>query len=74
MNTLARPLPDMIGELPPSAQQLVRDFVERLLAKQARKASNNKINLSWAGALREQRQTYTSLDLQKKSLEWRSEI
>ena len=67
-----KPLEELISELPVELQQEVRDFVEFLLEKQARKHSR-KLRQDWAGALREYADQYTSSELQKKALEWRGD-
>ena len=59
----------MIKELPPELQQEVQDFVESLLKDKGIK-KQKKLRLTWAGALREYRDQYTSLELQKKALQW----
>jgi hypothetical protein len=59
----------LIKELPPELQQEVEDYVQLLLKKQ-KTNKQKKLSLSWAGALREYRDQYTSLELQKKALEW----
>ncbi len=61
---------EMIRELPEDLQREVRDFVEFLAEKQARKRGH-KLRQDWAGALREHREQYTSLELQKKAQDWR---
>jgi hypothetical protein len=65
-------LTDLLKELPPDAQAEVRDFVEFLLAKQERKAGRS-LRQDWAGALREQREQYTALELQRKATDWRGD-
>jgi len=72
MGTTVKPLPELVKELPPYAQRAVRDFVEFLLAKHRSKAGR-KLRQDWAGALRDYRDQYTALELQRKALEWRSE-
>lgn len=62
-------LTEIVEQLPPDLQQEVEDFVEFLLEKRAR-FKQKRLRLTWAGALREFREQYTSLDLQKKALEW----
>ena len=59
--------------LPPEYQREVLDFIEFLLAKTGNKNSGQKLKLTWAGGLREFRDKYTSLELQKKALEWRGD-
>jgi hypothetical protein len=63
---------EMIKELPPELQQEVEDFVQFLIEKRARKPGR-KLRQDWAGALRDYRDRYTSLELQKKALEWRGD-
>ncbi len=62
----------MIKELPAELQREVLDFVEFLTEKRARK-KGRRLRQDWAGALREYRDQYTSLELQKKALEWRGD-
>jgi hypothetical protein len=72
MSSDQRSLADIIGELPPDSQAKVREFVETLL-ETTNGRSSKKLKQNWAGALSDYRETYTSLDLQKKSLEWRGD-
>ena len=65
-------LKELIEQLPPELQEEVRDFVEFLLNKKVRKR-RRKLRQDWAGALRKYRGQYTSLELQKKALEWRGD-
>ncbi len=62
-------LKDYVEKLPPDLQQEVEDFVKFLLEKRVKK-SKKKLRLDWAGGLKEFRNKYTSLELQKKALEW----
>jgi hypothetical protein len=61
---------EVVRELPPELQQEVEDFVQFLVEKRARKRGG-KLRQDWAGALKNYRDLYTSLELQKKALEWR---
>ena len=63
---------EMVAKLPPELQQEVEDFVQFLIEKRARKAGK-KLRQDWAGALREYRDQYTAIELQKKALEWRGD-
>ena len=65
-------LEEMIKELPPELQQEIRDFAEFLLETKVHKKQRkqSKLRLTWAGGLREFRDQFTSLELQKKALEW----
>ena|GEM_PF-371353 len=62
-------LEEMIKELSPELKQEVYDFTQFLLTKNVPR-KHKKMQLKWAGGLREFREQYTSLELQKKSLEW----
>ncbi|OGF63620.1 MAG: hypothetical protein A2Y62_00890 [Candidatus Fischerbacteria bacterium RBG_13_37_8] len=65
-------LKDYIEKLPPELQEEVKDFIEFLLEKKARKG-NKTLRLDWAGALSKYKNNYTSLELQKKALSWRGD-
>lgn len=67
-----RSLEEMVRELPPDSQEKVRQFVETLL-KRTNDGAGHKLRQNWAGALSEYREKYTSLELQKKALEWRGD-
>jgi hypothetical protein len=60
---------ELMEKLPPDLQQEVKDFARFLVEKKA-KPKRKKLRLTWAGGLREFRDEYSSLDIQKKSLEW----
>lgn len=62
-------LKELVEKLPPDLQQEAKDFLEFLLEKRMRR-KQKKLRLTWAGALREYRDQFTSLELQKKALEW----
>lgn len=72
MEKQLRPLDEIVRKLPLEFQKEVIDFAEFLLEKQKKKMGN-KLQQNWAGALREYREQYTSLELQKKALEWRGD-
>jgi len=61
-----------IKELPPELRREVEDFVGFLLERRTHKLGR-KLRQDWAGALRDYRDQYTSLELQKKALEWRGD-
>lgn len=63
-------LEEIVKDLPPELQQEVRDFAEFLIEKQMKKP-RNKPNFSWAGALKDLRDQYSSVELQHKISEWR---
>jgi hypothetical protein len=66
-----RPLEELVKELPQEIQEEVRDFVEFLLQKRARRGKR-KPRFDWAGALKDLRAQYTSVELQHQVLEWRA--
>ena len=72
MSTTTKPLQELVQELPPDMRAEVRDFVEFLLAKRGHRA-RRMLRQEWAGALRDLRQQYTSLELQHQALTWRGE-
>ncbi len=63
---------DVMRRLPPDLQDEVKDFAEFLLEKRSQQRGGI-MPMRWEGALREHRDQYTALDLQKKSLEWRGD-
>ncbi len=63
---------EMVKDLSPNLRQEAEDFIEFLLSKHSRKPAT-KLKQDWAGALREYKDKYTSLELQKKALEWRED-
>jgi Protein of unknown function (DUF2281) len=62
-------LEELMHELTPELRQEVQDFVRSLVGKRT-PPKHKKLKLNWAGALAEFRDRYSSLDLQKKALEW----
>ncbi len=62
-------LDDLVDQLPPELQREVEDFAKFLLETRAQR-KGGKLSLDWAGALSEFSGQFTSLDLQKKALEW----
>jgi len=72
MSITTRPLQELVQELPPDMRAEVRSFVEFLLAKRGRRAKRT-LRQDWAGALRDYRQQYTSLELQRQALTWRGD-
>jgi len=62
-------LSDLLAQLPPDLLREVEDFAEFLLRRR-RRPKQRKLRQSWAGGLREFRDRYASLDIQRKALEW----
>jgi len=73
MKDFAKPIEELVRELPVEQQAQVRDFVEFLLAKQ-RSRQRQKPRFDWAGALKDLRDEYTSVSLQHEITRWRSEV
>ncbi len=65
-------LEKLIQGLPPDLKQEVEDFIQFLLSKRAQKAGK-RLRQDWGGGLKEYRQEYSALELQKKALEWRGD-
>ncbi len=63
---------EMVKKLPPELKREVEDFVNFLIEKKARKRGK-KPRHDWAGALKDYRDQFTSLELQQKALEWRGD-
>lgn len=66
-----KPLEEKIKELPPEQQREVEDFVD-FLATRHRDLSRGQFTFSWAGALKDLREQYTSVELQHKASAWMS--
>jgi len=66
------PIVNEIQNLPPQAQQEVINFVAALVKKQ-RHNPNHRLKQNWAGAMQAYRDAYTSLSLQKETVDdWNS--
>lgn len=63
-------LQELFEELPPNLQQEVLDFAEFLLEK-SKKRPEGVPHFRWAGALKDLRDQYTSVELQHKASDWR---
>ena len=68
-------LEKLIEELPPGLQQEVEDFARFLLTTRVASPKTNrthkKLRLSWAGALKDLGDRYTSVELQHEISGWR---
>ena len=62
-------LPELVQSLPPDMQQQVQDYIEFLLEKRLK--PHGKPTFEWAGALRDLRDQYTSVELQHRISDWR---
>ena len=61
-------LEESIKVLPPNLKKEVSDFVQFLLGKQTK--IKTQLSLDWAGKLQKYKNQFTSVELQKKALEW----
>ena len=71
MATIDR-IQELLRTLSPELQREVEDFVQFLFEKRTLKRGGT-LRQQWAGALREYRDQYTAIELQKKALEWRGD-
>jgi hypothetical protein len=63
-------LEDIIKELPQDLRKELEDFAQFLWEKKFKQGfKRKKLSLTWVGGLKEYRDKFTSLDLQKKALE-----
>lgn len=68
------PILNEIQNLPPQAQQQVVDLVSTLL-KEHHHNPAHRLKQTWAGALRDYRNTYTSLSLQQETVnDWANRV
>lgn len=68
------PLEKVMEELPPELQQEVEDFARFLLETRANcgpKKTRSSPKFTWAGALMDMRDKYTSVELQHEISSWR---
>ncbi|MEW6675507.1 MAG: DUF2281 domain-containing protein [Nitrospirota bacterium] len=63
-------LNEIIKRLPPEYEKEVQDFIKFLMEKRAKK-HRGKPKFDWAGALKDLRNQYTSVELQHKIVELR---
>ena len=73
MKEHVKPINEMVDELTPERQAEVRDFVEFLLTKQ-RSRTRRKPQFGWAGALKDLRDEFTSVELQHEIARLRGEV
>ncbi len=66
-----RELISLIESLPEDLKKEVKDFAEYLLAKSK---TRKRLSLNWKGRLSKYRKKFTSMELQKKALEWRTSL
>jgi hypothetical protein len=61
---------DLIKELPPDLRDEVEDFIEFLVERRLKKI-RGKPEFGWAGALKDLKGKYSSVELQHRISEWR---
>jgi hypothetical protein len=64
-----RKIDELMEKLPPELQDEVYDFAQFLLERKIQ-PKQKRLRMDWAGGLSEFRDKFTSLELQKKALEW----
>ena len=69
----AKTLTEKIEQLPPELQEEVEEFVQSLVENRQGSARKTP-RFHWAGALKDLRTQYTSVELQHKANEWRAGI
>jgi mRNA-degrading endonuclease RelE of RelBE toxin-antitoxin system len=70
--SIRQTIDELIKVLPPELQREVEDFARFLIERRQQKRGE-KLRQNWAGALGDYRVKYTSLELEKKALEWRGD-
>lgn len=71
MNNI-RTIERKINQLPPSLVIKLEDYLDYLLSQRKVKQDYSVLNQTWAGGIKEYKKKYTSLELQKLALEWRT--
>lgn len=61
-----------ISQLPPSLIGKLDDYLDYLLSQKIVKTDSKVLSQNWAGGLKEFKKKYSSIELQKLSLEWRT--
>ena len=61
---------EKFNQLPPDLQEKVIKYIDSLLTQKELR-QKKKLKLDWVGGLKEYRDQYTALELQKKALDWR---
>lgn len=60
---------EKIKQLPDDLRREAEDFIDFLFEKKAKKQAK-KMKLDWVGGLKDYKDKFTSVELQKKSLQW----
>ena len=68
--TPATQLAEMIENLPPDERQRVEEYIAFVAKENTTKMGGQDFRFDWAGGLSEFKGKYTSVELQKKAMEW----
>ena len=60
---------EKFNQLPPDLQEKVIKYIDSLLTQKVSKRKK-KLRLDWVGGLKEYRDQYTTLELQKEAVDW----
>ena len=60
----------MIESLPPDERQRVEEYIAFVAKENLAKTGGQDFRFDWAGGLSEFKGKYTSIELQKKAMEW----
>ena len=63
---------EKFNQLPPDLQEKVIKYIDSLLTQKELR-QKKKLKLDWVGGLKEYRDQYTALELQKEAIDWRDE-
>ncbi len=64
-------LSQAMEKLPPEVKREAMHYIEFLMSKYQKRPKRRPPTFSWAGALADVRERYTSVDLQHRASEWR---
>jgi hypothetical protein len=70
MNTI-KTIEKKINQLSPSLVTKLDDYLDYLLSQRAINKPSKILKQDWAGGLKEYKKKYSSVELQKLSLQWR---
>ena len=71
MNSL-KTIENKISQLPPGLVLKLDDYLDYLLSQRKIKTNSSFLRQSWAGGLKEYHNEYSSVELQKLAIEWRT--
>ncbi len=72
MSEQTKTLEELVREVPPEYEAELRDYVQSLVARRSIHPAV-KPEFTWAGALENLRDRYTSVELQHRIASWRSD-